>query len=65
MAANPDQTPHSRHVAGLCADCAHAQRVESSRGSIFYLCKLSVADPAYPKYPRLPVMQCSGYVPKT
>jgi hypothetical protein len=47
--------------AGLCADCAHSNRIESSRGSLFYLCELSARDPAFPKYPRLPVLQCSGY----
>ena len=28
---------------------------------MFYLCGLSTIDPAFPKYPRLPVVQCSGY----
>jgi hypothetical protein len=51
--------------AGLCATCVHARRVESARGSEFILCELSAIDPAFPKYPRLPVIECSGYVPKT
>jgi hypothetical protein len=50
-----------RARAGLCADCVHAKRIESSRGSQFNLCKLSASDPAFPKYPRLPVLQCQGY----
>jgi len=37
------------------------RRVTSDRGSIFYLCQLSKVDPAFPKYPKLPVLQCSGY----
>jgi hypothetical protein len=37
--------------------------IESDRGSTFYLCELSVADPTFPKYPRLPVLQCSGFQP--
>jgi hypothetical protein len=35
--------------------------VESDRGSIFYLCRLSFSDPEFPKYPRLPVLRCAGY----
>lgn len=46
---------------GLCADCAHAEVVQSSKGSRFTLCSLSRADPTFPKYPRLPVLACSGY----
>jgi hypothetical protein len=48
---------------GLCADCAHARRVESSRGSVFVLCERSASDPAYAKYPRLPMRDCPGYAP--
>ena len=49
--------------AGLCASCAHAQPVESSRGSVFVLCRLSLTDARFPKYPRLPVVACDGYAP--
>jgi len=48
---------------GLCANCRSMRLIESDRGSTFYLCELSVADPTFPKYPRLPVLQCSGYQP--
>jgi GrpB-like predicted nucleotidyltransferase (UPF0157 family) len=48
-------------AAGLCADCIHARRVESARGSVFFLCELSVTDPHFAKYPRLPVIFCSGF----
>jgi hypothetical protein len=27
------------------------------------MCRLSLTDPAFPKYPRLPVIACAGYVP--
>jgi hypothetical protein len=37
------------------------QRVDSSRGSVFYLCRLSLTDPRFPRYPSLPVMACAGY----
>jgi hypothetical protein len=50
--------------AGLCGNCANARRMESDRGSVFILCKLSFEDPRFPKYPRLPVLACSGYAIK-
>jgi len=53
-----------RGDAGLCADCVHARRVESARGSFFLLCELSATNPEFPRYPRLPVTQCSGFTPK-
>jgi hypothetical protein len=37
------------------------RRVVSDRASVFYLCELSKVDPTFPKYPRLPVLSCSGY----
>lgn len=46
---------------GLCATCIHARRLESDRGSVFWLCELSATDPRFPKYPRLPVVACAGY----
>jgi hypothetical protein len=49
---------------GLCLDCLHAHRIQSDRGSTFYRCKLSATDPAFPKYPRLPVAQCAGHIRK-
>ena len=51
-------------VAGLCADCVHARRIESGRDSVFILCELSRADPRFPKYPRLPILSCEGYKKK-
>jgi hypothetical protein len=47
--------------AGLCADCACGRRIESPRGSTFYLCERSSTDPSFPKYPRLPALACPGY----
>jgi hypothetical protein len=49
---------------GQCATCVYAQIVTSSRGSSFVLCKRALTDPAFQKYPRLPVTQCPGYVTK-
>jgi hypothetical protein len=47
--------------AGLCDTCIHQQQVRNTRGSTFSLCKRSRDDPAYPRYPRLPVLSCGGY----
>jgi hypothetical protein len=49
--------------AGLCERCTHVQIVTSNRGSTFYLCKLSVSDPRFPKYPAIPVLTCAGFTP--
>jgi len=59
-----DKTDTDRTRAGLCPDCACGRRIESARGSTFYLCERSSTDPSYPKYPRLPVLACPGYSPK-
>ena len=48
---------------GLCSECAHARSVESARGSVFMLCERSASEPAYAKYPRLPMLDCPGYAP--
>jgi hypothetical protein len=46
---------------GLCAGCAHMRRIESARGATFYFCLRSFREPEFPKYPRLPVLECRGY----
>jgi hypothetical protein len=57
---SPSVEPWADNV-GLCARCVHARRITSSRGSVFYLCGLSEVDARFPKYPRLPVLQCAGF----
>ncbi len=47
---------------GLCSDCLYARKIETARGSTFYLCERSISDPTFPRYPPLPVLQCSGHV---
>jgi hypothetical protein len=54
----------AENPTGLCEDCAHARRIASAKGSQFILCELSQSDPQFAKYPRLPVLTCSGYTPK-
>ena len=46
---------------GLCASCRFAEIVTSSRDATFHLCTLSATDPAFRRYPVLPVRVCSGY----
>jgi len=56
-----DEHTREQKEAGLCAECTNARRIESARSSVFFLCELSQTDPHFPKYPRLPVISCSGY----
>lgn len=49
--------------AGLCAGCVHAAVVRSRR-SRYLRCALSDMDPAFPRYPRLPVLTCRGFEPR-
>jgi hypothetical protein len=48
--------------AGLCDSCKHQKLIRNTRGGVFSLCERSKTDPSYPKYPRLPVKDCAGYV---
>jgi hypothetical protein len=57
----PSETSGAR--PGLCEDCTHARRIESDRGSVFFLCQLALTDSRFKKYPRLPVLSCPGYQP--
>ena len=57
----PPEAPRRPHAKSLCELCRHLRRVESAKGSVFYLCKRSAAEPAYPKYPPQPVVDCRGF----
>ena len=46
---------------GLCVSCAHVRIIQNRRGSVFYHCERSRNDSRFPKYPPLPVLQCSGW----
>lgn len=35
--------------------------VRSDKGSVFYRCALSDVDARFPKYPRIPVLECEGW----
>jgi hypothetical protein len=45
---------------GLCATCEHL-RLAASKRSVFVRCGLADVDPAFPRYPPLPVVRCAGY----
>jgi len=64
MPAAPSTPPRRGAPAGLCDGCAHQRRVPNTRGSVFSLCERSREDPAYARYPRLPVLSCAGYEPR-
>jgi len=51
--------------SGLCPGCANVQVIISGKGSRFYLCRLSYADPRFPRYPPVPVIECAGFVAAT
>lgn len=46
---------------GLCVSCARVRVLKNRRGSEFILCTRSKDDPEFPRYPRLPVLECPGY----
>jgi hypothetical protein len=62
--AEPGKAAGTRAPVGLCESCMHQQLVHNTRGSTFSLCRRSREDPAYPRYPRLPVLACPGYEPR-
>jgi hypothetical protein len=54
----------ARPAAGLCDSCRHQQLVPNTRGSVFSLCLRSRTEPAYRRYPRIPVAACPGHEPR-
>jgi hypothetical protein len=61
MSSGPSPPPRPGLGAGLCDTCEHQVEVRNTRGSVFSLCARSRTDPAYPRYPRLPVIACDGH----
>ena len=51
----------ARPNAGLCETCLHQRVIRNTRGSSFSMCERAKTDPAFPKYPRLPVLECPGW----
>lgn len=50
---------------GLCGSCRFALLNQTRRGTVYLRCGLAAEDDRFVKYPRLPVVQCSGYQPTT
>ena len=59
MARASHERPSPR--AGLCDSCRHQRLVHNTRGSTFSLCQRSRSDPRFPRYPRVPVLNCTGF----
>jgi hypothetical protein len=51
----------SQATVGLCATCRFAARQRNARGSHFWRCRRADTDPAYRRYPPLPVRSCPGF----
>ena len=49
---------------GLCRECWYSSMTGNRLGNVFLLCERSREDSSYPKYPRLPVLACKGFVPE-
>ncbi|MCW2927717.1 MAG: hypothetical protein JWM86_1685 [Thermoleophilia bacterium] len=62
MRSDPIQNQPPLAGTGLCAHCVHQRIVTSGRGSRFSLCERALEDPAFAKYPALPVLACLGFV---
>ncbi len=62
MDANPPPEIVPAH-AGLCARCRNARAILNDRDSRFVLCERSRVDPAFRRYPALPVVACAGFEP--
>jgi len=59
---NPGDT-RAFDAVGRCRDCVHHRVTGNRKGSRFYLCGRANADPRFPQYPPLPVIDCKGYEP--
>lgn len=46
--------------SGLCTACKHLRLVTTDR-SYYVRCFLAEGQPAYRKYPQLPVVDCAGF----
>ena len=48
-------------AVGLCSRCRFGRVQESAAGSRFWRCLRAAEDPAYMRYPPLPVRRCPGF----
>jgi hypothetical protein len=63
LASSRATMPHPPPDFGLCAHCKHQKLIKSGRGSQFSMCRLGLKDPNWPKYPRMPVSDCTRFAP--
>ena len=63
MTGGPGDAAALRARAGLCGGCRHALLRPTRRGTTYLRCALSAVDPRFPKYPGLPVTECTGFMP--
>ncbi|UPT73441.1 MAG: hypothetical protein M0D55_16450 [Elusimicrobiota bacterium] len=49
-----------RAPRGDCLGCAHAKTLKTKSGSAIFLCGRAETEPAYEKYPALPLRGCPG-----
>jgi hypothetical protein len=61
--AEREQARRPPATAGLCATCRFARVIVNDRGSQFVRCERSKTDPAFRRFPPLPVHACPGYDP--
>lgn len=59
--ADPDAWERLGAPAGLCQGCAHALLNQTRRGTAYLRCGRAAWDERMLRYPRLPVLECSGY----
>ncbi len=48
-------------TVGLCETCSFHTLITTKEKNTFHLCEKGKTDPSFVKYPRLPVLECSGY----
>ena len=53
------------HFMSLCHTCEAVKRIESAKGSVFWMCTRHASDPRFPKYPPQPVRACLGWIRAT
>ena len=49
---------------GLCGACRQSRLIGTRSGSRFWLCERSRTDPAFRRYPVVPVVRCTGFEPE-
>ena len=46
---------------GLCETCRWVRVIQTQKGTVYHWCGHSRVDPRFPRYPRLPVMNCTAF----